>query len=92
MGKPEAVAKALEEESAKLTGQSKDEYDAALPHLAALVRENFVKAGSGYGEPVIEFSASGSGTARPATPGGAVENVQRQVSVTLKPVWTKLLT
>jgi predicted ATPase len=40
IGSPENVSKALELNSANLTGQSKSEYDAALPHLKALVEQN----------------------------------------------------
>ena len=93
-GRPEKVAEAIEAESAKLSGQSKVEYDAAKPHLAALVRQNFAREGSGYNEPLIEVSAHGSGASR--TPvgkgeGAPPEQVQSQVAVSIKPVHTKLL-
>jgi hypothetical protein len=39
-GTPEEVVKALEEQSNTLTDQSKEEYDAVLPHLVALIKEN----------------------------------------------------
>lgn len=39
-GTPEEVIKALEEQSNVLSGTSKEEYDSALPHLIALVKEN----------------------------------------------------
>jgi len=39
-GTPEEVVKALEEHSNTISDQSKEEYDSALPHLVALVKEN----------------------------------------------------
>lgn len=57
IGKSENVAKALQEYSAKVTGQSKIEYDDALPHLVALVKQNFGT------EQLIKISAAGSGYA-----------------------------
>jgi hypothetical protein len=63
LGKPEAVAKALDEYSEKLGGQSRVEYDAAKPHLMALVKQNF--ASPPYVAPLIDLEASGSGTGGP---------------------------
>ena len=57
MGKPAKVAEALTAYSGQLSGQSKDEYDAALPHLAALVNQNFGNEGE-----LIKIAASGHGT------------------------------
>lgn len=85
IGKPEALVKALEENSEKLADQSKIEYDEALPHLTALVKQNFAKEGSGYAEQIIDFEASGSGSSR----GG--EQVQRSCAVSIKPVWKKVV-
>lgn len=56
IGKPENVVRALEEQSTKLTGQSKIEFDAALPHFVGLVKENFAE-----NPPIVNFSASGHG-------------------------------
>lgn len=53
-GTVEEVVTALEEQSNNLSDQSKEEYDAALPHLIALVKENVgVK---------INLSANGHGS------------------------------
>jgi hypothetical protein len=82
VGKPEKVAEALEAHSANCTGQSKVEYDAAKPHLVALVRENFDKEHDG---PVIEFTASGSGYAR------GDEQMRRLLAVSIKQIYTTLL-
>jgi hypothetical protein len=59
IGKPENVATALEAESAKFSDQSKVEYDAALPHFVALVKENFGNTGT-IGT-ILKFTASGHG-------------------------------
>jgi hypothetical protein len=52
-GTPEEVVKAIEEHSNTISDQSKEEFDAALPHLIALVKENV--GGS------VDISASGHG-------------------------------
>jgi hypothetical protein len=39
-GTPEEVVEALEKQSQSLSDVSKEEYDSALPHLIALVKEN----------------------------------------------------
>lgn len=61
-GKPENVAKYLEEQSAKQSGQSKIEYDDALPNLVGLVLQNFRNDATPQG--MIRIEASGSGSAR----------------------------
>ena len=58
IGYPENVVTALEKESEKLTGQSKVEYDSALPHLTGIVKENF-----GGVAPLMKISANGHGYA-----------------------------
>lgn len=55
IGKPEKVVEALQAQSEKMSGESKVEYDSALPHLTGLVKENF-----GY-DYVVNLSASGHG-------------------------------
>jgi len=56
IGKPENVVKALEEQSEKLSGQSKVEFDDALVHFVGLVKQNFAQT-----PPMINFQASGHG-------------------------------
>lgn len=56
-GTPEEVVRRLEEHSNTISGQSKEEYDAAMPHLIALVNENI--GGT------INFSAGGHGNKNP---------------------------
>lgn len=61
VGKPEAIAKEMEAYSSVLTGESKTEYDAALPHMTAILRQNFTWDESSYPLPIIRFNASGHG-------------------------------
>ncbi len=56
IGKPANVAEALEKESSKFTGDSKVEFDSALPHLTALCKENF-----GNDQAILRFEANGHG-------------------------------
>lgn len=87
IGKPENVAAELDKFNAG-NEQSQAEFDAAKPHLQALLRENFVTeegAAKGYSLPTIEFSASGSGTAVNGQP------VSGNCAVSIQPKWTKLV-
>lgn len=63
IGNPSKIAAALDKESARLEGQCKLEFDAALPHLKGLLAENFVAddATPGYPDPVLHLTAAGSG-------------------------------
>lgn len=56
IGEPEKVVKALNENSDKLSGYSKTEYDNALPHMVALVQQNF-----GNINQLVKIVASGHG-------------------------------
>lgn len=58
IGKAENVAKALKENSNKLSGLSKTEYDDALPHFIGLVEQNFQKTAD---SPLIQITAAGHG-------------------------------
>lgn len=85
IGKPANVAAALKKHGEALTGQCKLEFDAALPHLVGLVEQNFSADGSGYGEPIIDIEASGSGISTGSKPGGTGEpNRQLQRDCTVK--------
>lgn len=55
IGKPEAVARALDTQNAGLTGQSKVEWDEAKPALKALV-------GANVGTVAVQVNASGHAT------------------------------
>ena len=87
LGKPSKVAEAIDKHSETLNGQSKVEFDDAKPHLMALVNENFAKQGTGYSEPTIDFEASGSGSFDVTKQ----EHVQRNCTVSIKPVWKTLV-
>lgn len=52
IGKPSKISEALSNYSEKLSGQSKQEYDEALPHLKALVESN-------VGDKVVQINANG---------------------------------
>jgi hypothetical protein len=75
IGKPEKVAEALHANSEKLSGNSKIEYDSALPHLLGLVNENF-----GFDFPV-KLAASGSGSDKP----------DRQLSASIETIYGLLV-
>ena len=77
IGKPENVALAIEAESATMSGDSKLEYDDAMPHLAALVRQNFAKEGSLGSAGTVKIIASGHGS----TNGN--EQISRQINVVI---------
>lgn len=87
LGTPTAVAAALDAQSGSLSGASKDEFDAALPHLKALVLQNYLSdsAPGGYTAPLIDLDASGSGSSAQG------KDFQRSCTVSVKPVWKKLL-
>jgi len=61
IGTPDKVVGAMETETQKYSGLSKEEYEQALPHLVALVKQNFNKEGGDYKQPIIKINASGSG-------------------------------
>ncbi len=86
IGKPSAVCEEVDRQGASMSGQSKLEFDEAAPHLKALVKENFSKR-PGYLEPLVHLEASGSGVSE----GSAGEQIQRNCTVTLKPMYTKLV-
>lgn len=65
IGQPVKVAEALTAQSATLSGQSKEEFDAALPHLTALVNQNFDVANPA--SCVIKLAANGHGYATNGT-------------------------
>jgi hypothetical protein len=58
IGTPEKITEALDKNSENLTGQSKEEYDRALPHLKVLVNENY----NATGAPIMKVEASGHAT------------------------------
>jgi len=85
IGRPDKIAAALQEQSGKLTGQSKLEFDDALPHLTALVGQNFAVDGNGYLLPLVKLEASGSGTAK------GEQQVVRSCTVKVEPIYANYL-
>lgn len=59
VGKPEGILSSLDKTSESLQGQSKEEFDAALPHLKGIVSQ----VGGAYIEKCYSLSASGHGYA-----------------------------
>lgn len=57
IGTPENIAQALKKQSDSISGKSKEELDAALPHIAELLKQNYNKTA----HPVLRLSASGHG-------------------------------
>lgn len=63
LGRPAKIVEALVAESSRLEGQSKAEFDEALPHMTALLNMNFTLENSfGRVEPQIRFTANGHGS------------------------------
>ena len=81
IGTPEKVVEALTAQSAQLSGESKKEYDSALPHLVGLVNENF---GTLY---PVKIMASGHGTTYTDSP----DKSQRQMSASIEAVYGLLV-
>lgn len=78
IGKPEKVSEALTAQSANFSGETKVEYDSALPCLVGLVNENF---GNGY---AVKLAASGHGNA-------GVEKPDRVLTVSLDVIYGLLV-
>lgn len=57
IGRPEKVVEALNEQSAKMQGQSKVEFDSVLPALITLAQQNFGTEGW-----LIKVTGSGHGS------------------------------
>jgi hypothetical protein len=62
VGRPHAVKKALEAQAEKLIGQSREEYERALPHLIALVGLN--EPSNELSKDAVEVVASGHANIR----------------------------
>jgi hypothetical protein len=82
-GEAAKVALALATANEGLTGPSKDEWEAAKPHLIALVAANFAE--ESRNAPVLKLSASGSGSSVGGKP------VSGSCSVSLEAIWTNLV-
>ncbi len=67
IGKPANIVQALEDESQKMEGQSKVEFDSVKDHIAGIVAQNFETT---IEQPLLKVTASGHGY--------AVEGEQKQ--------------
>ena len=85
IGKPVDVVVELQAQSARETGQCKVEFDAALPHMIGLVKQNFVDPSGRYYLPLIRLYASGSGICE------SDKQVQRNCTVKVEPFYGKLV-
>ena len=56
IGTPENVIKYIEKESGRLTGDSKEEFDAAKPNIISLINMNY---NTSYPQMAIEVTANG---------------------------------
>jgi hypothetical protein len=83
-GEAAKVATALGRANEGLTGASKDEWEAAKPHLIALVAANFMTE-TGRPVPVVKLSASGNGSTVGDQP------VSGSCLVSLETVWTNVV-
>lgn len=58
IGTTTGIVAALQKESVRLTGPSKEEFDKALPHLTSLVQLNY-NQNAGSPGPVLKLTANG---------------------------------
>ena len=70
-GKPKVIIAALKKYSEAISGKSKEEFDAALPHLIGLLEQNFSKEN----DPVVRLQASGHGSEGYSTCTVNIENL-----------------
>lgn len=68
IGKPAAIKRKLEEESARLTGQSKAEFDAVRPALDTILDQN-------VGNSVVQLHANGHATFEQRPPQADAESL-----------------
>lgn len=85
-GKAEKVVEAMKAEAEKLSGQSREEYESALPHLVGLVEQNVAVGGNPEYPKMIVIQASGHGS---KNKDGAW--TERNCTVTLGFNYTKVL-
>lgn len=61
VGKPQNIINHLKEYGNSLTGMSKEEFDAALPHLVGMIEQNKYMVDGVDQTPLLNIVASGSG-------------------------------
>lgn len=89
IGNTQRLVEALEAHSEKISKDPTDycrmEFEAAKPHLIALVKQNFAAEGTEFTKPMIQLTASGSATSRVDMNDANKRNVvSSNVSVELK--------
>jgi len=89
IGKPKAVIAHLDTFGDGLSGQTKIEFDAAKPHLAGLVGQNFSEKDEAA-LPLIHLTAAGHGSGRHEED-GSVTQVHRSFSASISHMYTKLV-
>lgn len=82
VGTRDAICRHLDEQSTKLTGFSKEEFDAALPHMKGLVNQNISKSAPNR---LIKLVASGHGSKS----GDEITDLNCVVSI--EPFWGHLV-
>lgn len=87
VGTPDKIVAALDAESGKMSGQSKIEFDAALPALKTLVSQNFDNRDESK-RIVLRLAANGSGQSKQISgpDGSRVEEIDRSCRVSLESV------
>lgn len=83
IGHPSNIDAKLAEQSNIFEGLSKEEFDAAQPHISALVRQNWNPTETV--QPLINLIASGHGYSVNG------EHKQRYLSVEIKPMYTTIV-
>lgn len=90
VGTADKIAAALKVDSEKMTGQSKVEFDAALPHLVGLLENIFDDpAATGGQTRITTLQANGSGSTK--TVDGQTQQVSRSVYVKLETAYAMLV-
>ena len=82
LGTPSKIVEALQAESERVSGQSKMEFDSALPHLIGLVKDNF--SPDGQPVPILRLQASGSGTSQTDPATNEIKQTQRSCAVQIE--------
>ncbi len=84
-GTPADLVSALENESTKYQGASKEEFDAALPHLVGLIKLNHAPDSKA----MLEIDANGHATKQVVD--GVMTTVYSQCSVAINPLHLNLV-
>jgi hypothetical protein len=91
IGTAQKIIDALNDQSEKLQGPSKEEFDSALPHLRGLLAENYAP-----NAPLLKLDASGSGYSTRKFDSAGIDYTdtkeeQRSCTVQLETLWGVLV-